>query len=531
MHLNGLGAQLNHSLFTSRLDRLRHHGANGAISDIKHGIERESLRVDMTGQLSQTPHPTALGSALKHNFITTDYSESLLELITEPQREISGVLERLSDIHKFTHGKLPNELLWPSSMPCSIDRDDDINIAQYGTSNLGRMKTLYRQGLKHRYGSMMQVIAGIHYNFSLPKSFWKVVLDDESVTQSVISQKYFDLIRNYQRMNWMIPYLFGASPAVDQAFLQDKPTHFDFKRVGQHTLYLPYATSLRMSDLGYTNDAQSSLRICYNTLDDYVSTVRAAIKTPAPEYQVFDACEGERRRQLNANVLQIENELYSSIRPKQPTQLLEKPTDALESRGVEYVEVRALDLQPDSEIGITSEQCHFLDAFLVYCALEESPAYEPQEYNEVENNMKAVVEAGRDPSLLLVQLGKQRKLSEWATEILQNVDAVAAVMDELSGGNAYRKATELQQAKVNNVELTPSARIVKQLVDQQQDLSAMSLAQAIEQKRIHAGNPFVHYSEAIFEQENLDSHAKQRAQEDADTVTFERFLTDYFDTE
>ncbi len=152
-----------------------------------------------------------------------------------------------------------------------------------------------------------------------------------------------------------------------------------FQTLGKGSLYLPYATSLRMSDLGYTNSAQSSLNISYNNLPDYIQGLRQAISTPSAEYASIGIKVDGEYQQLNSNILQIENEFYSTIRPKRTTQSGERPTCALKRRGVEYIEVRALDVNPFSAVGINAEQMRFLDLFLIYCLLEQSPDLSAEE--------------------------------------------------------------------------------------------------------------------------------------------------------
>lgn len=325
--------------FAQRVLFLSEHQNLDALRGIQHGIEREGLRVAADGSLSQLPHPSALGSALTHECITTDFSESLLEFITPPNISVATTLSQLSDIHSHVYLQIDQEQIWPLSMPCFVGDEDDIVLAHYGTSNVGKMKHVYRVGLKNRYGSMMQAISGVHFNFSLPSSFWDIwgEMHGQVADQDVISDSYFALIRNYRRMCWIIPYLYGASPAICRSFLQDRVTTYDFKTLGKGTSYLPYATSLRMSDLGYTNSAQSSLNICYNSLPSYVASVRQAIQTPSAQYANIPAGENGNYQQLNANVLQIENELYSPIRPKQIARSGEKPTDALSSLSLIHI--------------------------------------------------------------------------------------------------------------------------------------------------------------------------------------------------
>ena len=376
-----------------RLDAIQTPRFLDALRGIKHGVEREGLRIKASGKLADTAHPKALGSALTHDCITTDFSESLLEFITPPVADSSVTETQLKDIHKFVLENIDNEMLWPMSMPCFIDDEANIPLAYFGESNVGRMKRVYRMGLKNRYGSMMQAIAGVHFNFSLPDSFWQAwaELNGNAFNQDQVSADYFALIRNYRRYCWLLPYLYGASPALCQSFLKGKTSTLPFEKVGKGTVYLPHATSLRMSDLGYTNSEQSALQICYNQISTYVEKLRGAMYTPSTRFSKFAAGEGGHFQQLSKNILQIENELYSPIRPKQPTHSMEKPTDALVRRGVNYVEVRVLDVNPFSPIGIDKPQMDFLDVFMVSCLLMDSPAMNGDELKECQQNMNRVV--------------------------------------------------------------------------------------------------------------------------------------------
>ena len=271
-----------------RLAALNKEVEQHAITGIQRGIERETLRVNDDGSLALTPHSTRLGSALTHPWITTDFSESLLEFITPAGNSIDTTLAQLSDIHRFTMRNIDNERFWPGSMPCFITSEQQIPFAQYGSSNVGRMKTLYRKGLHNRYGSMMQAISGVHFNFSFSQDFWQQyqqILEQSGDLQTFISEQYLALIRNYKRYVWLLVYLFGASPAMCKSFLQGRPSRYAFQELAKGTIYLPYATSLRMSDLGYTNSAQSSLNVTYNSLPEYISGLHAAISMPSEEYR------------------------------------------------------------------------------------------------------------------------------------------------------------------------------------------------------------------------------------------------------
>ncbi|MFZ3185316.1 MAG: glutamate--cysteine ligase, partial [Pseudomonas sp.] len=211
------------SLLPRRLGLLAEPANLPLLNQCLHGIERECLRVDGAGQLALTPHPPALGSALTHAQITTDYSESLLEFITPAEPDAAQTLADLEQIHRAAYSQLGDELLWSPSMPCPLPSEEQIPIARYGSSNIGKLKYVYRQGLALRYGKSMQCIAGIHYNFSLPEAIWPLLqsLDgDQQSARDYQSARYIGLIRNFRRYSWLLMYLFGASPALDAGFLR-----------------------------------------------------------------------------------------------------------------------------------------------------------------------------------------------------------------------------------------------------------------------------------------------------------------------
>jgi glutamate--cysteine ligase len=527
--------QVNQTSFAERLKVLQDQAVVNTLTGIRHGVERETLRIKPDGGLAQSPHQQALGSALTHEFITTDFSESLLEFITPPEVSVQKTIGQLNDVHKFTVSNIGDERLWPMSMPCFIDSEDAIPIANYGSSNVGKMKTLYREGLKNRYGSMMQAISGVHFNFSLPDEFWQQWLDktadlksDEKPDKDAISAAYFALIRNYRRFCWLIPYLYGASPAICGSFIKGKETNLPFKKLGEGTYYLPFSTSLRMSDLGYTNSAQSGLNICYNQLDSYITSLKAAINEPSSVYQKFAGKKEGEYQQLNANVLQIENELYSPIRPKQPTLSLEKPSEALDKRGVSYIEVRALDVNPFSAIGIEENQFYFLDVLLLYCVTKPSALMDAQQYHETEVNLSAVVDHGRDPELMLSNEQQSIGLSTWALQLFSDMQDVALVLDQANGTTHYSVALQLEKQKILDPSLTPSAKILQRLVSQECDNGSLGLALAEDYKKQLIDSDY-----EFMDAEELTEHArlsieKQRVIEQQDNISFDGFLSSYF---
>ena len=410
------------------------------LANIVRGIEKESLRVEPNGQLAKTPHPKALGSALTHPSITTDYSEALLEFITAPSASIDQVLSELEEIHRYTYENIDDELLWVNSMPCQLGEDSSIPVGEYGSSNIGRMKTVYRLGLGHRYGRLMQTIAGIHYNFSVPDSLWMKLQADEGNQQSLQDYKtegYFALIRNFRRYFWLLLYLFGAAPAVCKSFVRNR--EHDLQPVGNdsHSLYKPNATSLRMGNLGYQSDAQSSLIVCYNDIAQYTRTLKGALETPYKHYEHLGLKDSQGNyQQLTTNLLQIENEFYSPIRPKRTAASGETPLEALHNKGVEYIEVRCVDLNPLAACGIDRQTIHFLDTFLLFCLLKDSPKTNNNEYQQITENQRRTVADGRNPDVELVDGEQSRKLVDWGAGVwLLKCSRLPTLLDEANNSS------------------------------------------------------------------------------------------------
>lgn len=438
------------------------------LQGMKRGLEKEALRVQPDGWLAKTPHAAALGSALTNPYITTDYSEALIELITPACDSISSALGWLDDLHRYTYLQLGSERLWVNSMPCQLGPDSNIPLAQYGSSNIGRMKTLYRHGLGLRYGRRMQTIAGIHYNISFPTSFWQrwqSAANDTRDTQSFMSEKYLGLVRNFQRQSWLLLYLLGASPAVCGTFLEGR--EHGLQTMPSGTLYLPKATSLRMSSLGYQNDAQSNLQVSYNALDKYVRDLDRAIRTPWPPYEAMGVVKDGEYQQVNANILQIENEYYGLVRPKRTIKSGERPTQALARSGVEYVELRCVDLDPFEPLGISRDSAHFLEIFALHCLLAESPLFTRDDYERLPLNQQAMVERGRDPELQLQSSIGSRYFRDMAARLFAELLPVARVLDEAHSTTAYSAALDLQIKKLNEPAMTGSAMVLRALEDYQ----------------------------------------------------------------
>lgn len=516
----------------ARLRYLLDHNLQHLLGQGLKGIEKESLRISKQGLIAQTDHPIALGSALTHPYITTDYSESLLEFITPPFQAINHTLDFMQDIHQFVYQNLTDEILLATSMPCGIDGDESIRIAEYGSSNIGQMKHVYRRGLWHRYGRTMQAIAGVHFNYSVPLELWPILHQQQNSKLNLddfIADSYFGMIRNFQRQGWLILYLFGASPAICKQFFKSRPQLMSqFEEFDSCTVYHPYATSLRMSDIGYKSKNQANLAINYNSLAGYVESLSCAINKPYPDYEKIGVKVDGQYQQLNSNILQIENEFYSTVRPKQIAQSGEKPTLALKRRGVCYLEIRSLDLDSFSPMGIAEQTCRFVEAFLLSCLLNESPLQGDNEQQINNSNQLAVANFGRKPGLELNQNGESISLQNWAMQIMETIVPICNILDSDNPDKPYRRALELQQQRAENPELTPSAQVLKQMTETKQCFGEYGLNASTQHAAYFQNRSLDAATLQQFNELTALSLQQQQALEANDTLSFDDFLTTYF---
>ncbi|MGE5088292.1 MAG: glutamate--cysteine ligase [Candidatus Levyibacteriota bacterium] len=499
------------------------------LTGLLRGVEKESLRVRPDGGLAATPHPAALGSALTHPRITTDFSESQLELITGVHASADACVAELTDIHQFVYRHIGDEAMWASSMPCRLPEDDEIPIGRYGSSNLGRIKTVYRTGLSHRYGRRMQTISGVHYNFSLPDAAWEVLqqVDGHRGTlQDYRTEGYFALIRNFRRSSWLPLYLFGTSPAACRCFVEGRA--HALQALGSDSVHLPHATSLRMGRLGYQSDAQASLRVSFNGLASYARSLQRALTEPYPAYEAIGIMDGDRYLQLATTLLQIENEFYGTIRPKRRIRRGERPLHALTERGVEYVEVRSLDVDPYAAVGVAAATMHFLDAFLLCCLLSESPPDTAEEIAEIGANQYRVAERGREPGLALLRGGREVALAEWGMELVDACAPFASALDAASGGHAHRDALAAARAALDDPAATPSARVLREIErDHGNSYADFAVARSLQRRGDLLALPYPAEVEARFRAMADESLAAQRDIEAADRVPFETYRQQY----
>jgi glutamate--cysteine ligase len=515
--------------FERRLAGLINSGERAVLRGGRKGVEKESLRVTPAGEIAQTRHPEDLGAPLTNENITTDFSESLIELVTPPFQHTWELLQYLCDIHQFVYRHLGDETLWSTSMPCALDGEQSIPIAQFGRSNVGRMKTIYRRGLGARYGRIMQAISGVHFNYSFSTQLWDVLehLNESKLArQDFVSAQYFGVLRNYRRYGWIVLYLFGTSPAVSKSFFAGRDS--DLASLDADTLIEPYATSLRMSDIGYRNKNQATVSVSVNSLDEYVRDLSRATGTPYPPYERIGVKVDGEYRQLNANVLQIENEYYSFIRPKRVARSGERPTKALHRAGVEYVEVRALDVSAFDPVGVNQNKLRFLEAFLALCLLRESAPIGHGEQDDLDANHLTVAKLGREPGLRLNRDGRKFPMLEWAAELLDDMQGICELLDHGEPSRPYATALEQQRAKIDEVERTPSARMLAEMRETGE--SFFQLAQRM--SKLHKDYFLDLYPPnerrlEDFAAAAIDSHEAQRRIETGDKLAFDQYLAQY----
>ena len=495
------------------------------------GVEKESLRVASDGTLAKTAHPQALGSALTHPYITTDFSEALLEFVTPPQVDSAQAIEFLEDIHRYVYANIGDELLWCASMPCVVRGDTDIPLAYYGSSNIGRMKTIYRKGLGYRYGRFMQVISGVHFNYSLGEPFWEWYsryLGNTESMQYFRSEHYMGLIRNFLRLAWTIPYLFGTSPAICKTFAASDAHNLE--RFDDSTLFAPYATSLRMGDIGYQNnqEAKIGVKACYDNVAQYVLSLWRAVTTEYAPYKSIGVKKDGEHLQLNVNILQIENEYYTTMRPKPQSIGNDMPLAVLKQKGVQYVELRSLDVDIFENTGVSTKQFCFIEALMLFCLFNDSPLIQTNQWQMIDGNEIKVAHEGRRPDLELNDLGKNRKLKEWGIELCEQMRSVCGLLDEQCATTVYGLALQEQIEKFQNPEMCPSALLLEEMRENQESFVDLVQRYAIKKKNYFMQDTMDEKRLKQFEKITQESIIKQERLETADDLSLDEYIASYY---
>lgn len=494
------------------------------------GLEKEALRVTPQGEVAASPHPRALGSALTHPFITTDFSEALIELVTPAMATPAAALDFLNNLHLFVYRHIGDERLWATSMPCVIGGSASIPLAYYGDSNAGQMKTIYRRGLGNRYGRVMQIIAGVHFNFSLREDLWPGVQDsfqDGGDPREFRDQLYMGMVRNLQRLGWLVPYLFGASPAVCKSFVQGDPGAL--RSFDRHTYYHPQGTSLRMGDIGYQNRQEegTGMKASYDTLDSYIRGLTWAIETPCPQYESIGVKVAGRYEQLNDHVLQIENEYYSTVRPKQLTEGMERPTLALRRRGIRYIELRSVDVNAFHPLGVDEQQLHFLATFMLHSLLRDSPRINARERRAIDTNEVVAAHRGREPGLMIERENAAVPLRLWAEKVLTEMEGVAELLDG-GGSGPHLASVRAQQEKVREPDMTPSARMLAEMRAEGEGFAAFARRLTEQHRQAFGDQPLDATEEQRLRRLADESWARQADIEARDEQSLDDFLATYF---
>ncbi|MCF6768063.1 glutamate--cysteine ligase [Thiotrichales bacterium 19S11-10] len=497
---------------------------------IQRGIEREALRITSTGKVAQSKHSINLGEKLTHPNITVDYSEGLLEVITEPFEGYDSLFDSLNTYVSFTSQQLEkNELLWPMSMP-PVTTENEILIAQFGNSNSAKMKEVYREGLANRYGKIMQIIAGIHYNFSFPDTFLNQLMpedpDSNHTLQYYKNKFYFRLIRKFYQNSWLLPYLFGATPLIAKTSILDQHNLSDFD---DQYYFDEFATCLRMSKFGYQSHAQKDLNISYRDIKSYVSDLVKATQIPYPDYTKIGVLnKNYGYNQLNDCILQIENEYYNPIRPKQLVHRCERPACALSKRGVSYIELRTLDINPFTPLGIDLETAYFIDVFFTYCLLAEAPIYSKSMIQTAKENFALSAMKGRKPNLILNRNNQSISLTDWAEMILEKCLNIAKRFDEIEQSDHYQKAVIEQIEKVKNSTLTPSAQLINTIQTSKKSTEEWMLNQAKAHDQAFKNHDISLATLAKLKREVSDSIEALKLLENKEEGAFESYIQRYY---
>jgi glutamate--cysteine ligase len=517
-------------VYERRLAALVNSREQRLIARGRRGLERESLRVTPDGHIAQAPHPRGLGSALTNPHITTDYSEALTELVTPTFQDNEGLLQYLGDLHQFVYGQLGEELLWATSMPCILGGERSVPIARFGDSYQGRIKYIYRHGLLVRYGGMMQAISGVHFNYSVPEQFWPLygeICQSRDAGQDFVSARYFDLLRNYRRHGWIVSYLFGVSPALCRSYLQGRHEP-GLEPLGPDTLIGPDATSLRMSDIGYRNRSKAAVAVSVNTLEEYLRDLRHAVNEPSPAFMALGVKVDGEYQQLSGNVLQIENEYYSYVRPKRTLRAGERTIHALARAGVEYVEVRTLDNSAYDPVGVNLRKLYFLEAFCLLLLFKASPPIDTGEEEAIDRNHLHVARNGRQPGLTLERDGRAVPMRGWAAELLESMQGICELLDATHPQRPYSATLKEQQGKLENVEQTPSARMLRELRATDGSFTSLVLRMSRAHKAYMLDDfPRNAARRQEFEAEAQESLEAQRAIEASQRGSFEDYLAAY----
>lgn len=405
-----------------------------------YGIEWEGLRVDKEGNLSLRPHPEIFGNKLSNPYITTDFSESQIEIITPAFDTIDEAFSFFSFMADLVNGSLPDdEYLWFQSLPCILPESSKIPIAKYKGRELAEESMAYRRGLAKKYGLRKQLISGIHFNFSfkeemIEKLYENIILND-SLKANPISYKefknnlYLKIARNYIRYVWLIIYLTGCSVAAHETFTPEC-TDLMEKSDNKGSFYSERGPSFRNASCGYKN--LEHLYPDYSSVKGFTNSVNSFIE------------EGK---------LSQAKELYTQIRlkPKNPQELL----NSLDDDGIQYIEIRTLDINPFYKCGLIKKDMDFLHLFIIYLLIAEESDYENWQEDAIYNE-EMTAESAYDPDMRLLKDGEEISLEHWGLSILDEMDVMCKTL-----GIGNQSILNSMRRRIVDPNLTYGKRLVK----------------------------------------------------------------------
>ena len=394
------------------------------------GIEWESLRAKGDGNLSLTPHPEVFGDKLTNPVVTTDFSESQIEIITPTFNSIDEAFDNFSLLSDIVNASLPeDEYLWFQSIPCILPYWDQIPIAQY--SEDGQSSQKYREDLAKKYGVKKQMISGVHFNFSFSDELLNKLYAMESSDLTFKEFKnnvYLKVARNYIRHCWLIIYLTGCSIGSHKTFSNDC-IHLMDEQDDYGSYYSTKGPSFRNASCGYKN--LKELYPSYDSVQEFVNDINKFID------------DGD---------LSEAKELYTQIRlkPKNPQDML----NSLENDGIEYVEIRTLDINPFYKCGLVRHDMKFLHLFLIYMFLKDESDYKDWQ-KEAKFNEEATAESAYVESMRLLRDGKEVTLKSWASEIINEMYGMCEVL-----GIDEAATLSLMLNRISNPDLTYGKRLL-----------------------------------------------------------------------
>ncbi|WP_373484280.1 bifunctional glutamate--cysteine ligase GshA/glutathione synthetase GshB [Acetobacterium sp.] len=395
------------------------------------GLEREALRITQQGKLAMTPHPLIFGDKLENPYITTDFSESQVELVTPVFSSVDETYDFLETLTDIVIGEIGenNELLWPYSMPCDVPDDDQIPIASYQGEE-GEKAKKYREILMVKYGGKRQLISGIHYNFSFSEelltTIWKA-LDSQETYQEFKDRIYLKVLRNFLRYRWLIIYLMGCTPGLHNSYIEECLQCMG--DCGNDTYLSSGGISARNGNCsGYKN--KIDLYPDYRSIPDYIRSINEFVERG-------DISEAK--------------ELYAQIRlkPSDYRNVLE----SLEKDGVQYLEIRTIDINVFDKCGIAKIDLEFMNIFMLFLLLEGEEFFDTWQQEALINEVM-VAEKGLEPDLELLDHRHWTLKTAWAEDIL---DKVAEVNEYL--GLKQEHCIKEMQNRVRNPDTTYAHRL------------------------------------------------------------------------